>query len=104
MIPWANHNVCIVCRSAASGIAVGNPKQLGWCCDFCGPELAMEAYRMPAKDLSIVEKNALEAVRKMLPDEALTVSSPDIVPFLEWLIQQFGEKIREEVHSGRPPF
>lgn len=102
-LPINNPWVCIVCRRQADSIAVGRPGRLGWLCEKCGPERAKDAYMMQ-REFYKYEQRALEKVRAELMEGDLVVPDADLITFLEWLINTFGEKIREELDSGKPPF
>ncbi|MFG1340387.1 hypothetical protein [Xanthobacter autotrophicus] len=102
-IPINNEWVCIVCRRQADSIAVGRPGRLGWLCEECGPERAKDAYMMQ-REFYKYERRALEKVRAELMEGDLVVPDTELINFLEWLINTFGEKIREELDSGKPPF
>ena len=59
---------------------------------------------MPPRDFDVFEKRALKKVRDELMDGDLVVPDAELMPFLEWLINTFGEKVKEEVKGDRPPF
>lgn len=102
-LPIDNEWVCIVCRRQADSMAVGRPGRLGWFCEECGSERAKDAYTMQ-REFYVYEKRALEAVRKELMEGDLIVPDGELITFLEWLVNTFGDKIREELDRGKPPF
>jgi hypothetical protein len=103
-LPLNNHHICIVCRTRADGIGVGRPGRIGWCCHACGPQRAMEVYRLSPKALDEFEKLAIAKVIEKLDADPLTVPRDDLPAFLAWLIEEFGIAVREEIDSGRAPF
>ena len=97
--PWA----CGMCRRQADSAAVGRPGHLLWRCDVCGTERAREAFSMQ-REFNAFEKRALERVRAELMEGDLVVPDAELMQFLEWLVNSFGEEIRREIDSGKAPF
>lgn len=103
-LPFNNDEVCGCCRRRCDGWAVGRPNRLLWGCNRCGPPRLLELFHMPPREFDVFEKRALKAVRDELMEGDLVVPDAELLPFLEWLINTFGEKVKEEVKGDKPPF
>lgn len=103
-LPWNNDELCGCCRRRADGTAVGRQNKLLWRCDRCSPAQLWEIFHMPPREFDVFEKRALAKVRAELMEGDLVVPDAELLPFLEWLINTFGDKIREEIDSGKPTF
>lgn len=103
-VPFNNEHVCVVCRSRAAGFAVGDPRRLGWFCEACDTDLAKEVYRMSAKTLDSFERMAIDEVAKIMPQGEVVIDDHHKPDLIEWIIQTFGEKIRELIENDKAPF
>lgn len=118
MKPLNNPESCFICRRRAAGIGVsrrGNFRNLstfGWLCEECGTALARKAYDMPDKEFDVFEQraavNAGSAAGAYLDQIGKTdlaqLSEAEWSVFCITMIRSFGEAIRAEVASGKPPF
>lgn len=103
-LPFNNDEICGCCRRRADGTAVGRMGKLLWRCDDCTPAQLMEIFHMPPREFDVFERRALTKVRAELMEGDLVVPDAELTTFLEWLINTFGEKVKEEVKGDAPPF
>lgn len=96
---WA----CGICHRQSCSGAVGRPNRLLWLCEDCGISRGLEVLGM-SQEFGVFEKRALARVREQLPEGDFVVPDAELIEFLEWLINTFGEEIRKEIDSGKPPF
>ena len=101
--PFNSIEQCIVCRRRASGLAVGKPEKLGWFCEGCGIPLAKEVTSMKEKEYDVIEKRAIQRVADKIGED-LVCPKAELPQFIEWLISDFGEAIKQEVSGDSPPF
>lgn len=95
-------SLCFICRRRSDNVAVGKPEKLAWFCLGCGAQLAKDAYDM-GKKFDTHERAAIEKVAAKLPAEDFNVPAEELPRFVEWLIEDFGDELRQEL-AETPPF
>jgi ribosomal protein L37AE/L43A len=110
--PFNNPECCFLCRRRADGMGVGTPKKQGWLCKECGIPLAKAAYHMTDKAFDVFEQRAIEKAGEKggaYLDELNKTDLAALTPteyrlFINTVIREFGDAIRQEVEGGKPPF
>lgn len=97
-----NSHSCIACARRSDGLAVGNPKRLGWFCTECGPDLARKALYM--RNLDSVEQRVCEKVAEQAGAEPLTLNPQELPAFIAWAVKEFAETMRKDLDEGGAPF
>lgn len=90
--------VCWMCRRRSDGAAVPtttakNPT-MRWICDACF-EPAKRAARLPRAKFDVYENRAIEHVAELAAPH-LGMPEQDVPAFLRWLIDEFGDRLRQE--------
>jgi hypothetical protein len=107
-----NPESCFLCRRRADGVGVGTPKRQGWVCAECGIPLAKEAIKMSDKAFDAFEQRAIQAAGEAAGAYLDSIGKTDLAQLTaaEWsvfcvtMVRSFGDAIRAEVESGKPPF
>lgn len=99
-----NPESCIACARRANGLAVGNPKKLGWYCADCGPDIARTALQMQTRNLDSLEQRTCLKVAEQAGAEPLTLTPQELPAFIAWAVKSFADTMRKDLEEGGAPF
>lgn len=94
-----NSESCVVCARRSDGLAVGQPRALGWYCNECGSTLAWKVlFKMVNMDK--IEQDACIKVAELAGGD-VSIPANELPAFIAWCVKQFAETVRSEVKHGQ---